>query len=243
MTLTDTFRALHREGTFVAPNPWDRGSARLLEEMGFPALASTSSGFGRSIGRADQQTTRDELVAHVAELTSVIGVPLSVDGERLFPDDEGGIAETVRMLADAGAAGCSIEDYDPGAGAIVPLPAAVAAVREAATACGRVGLVLTARAENVLYGVGGLDDAIERLVAFREAGAEVLYAPGLTAADDIARVVREVGAPVNVLALPAAPPVAELARLGVRRISTGGALQSTAYRAARDQAQALLDQI
>ena len=110
MTTTDTFRALHGDGTFVMPNPWDRGSARILQEMGFSALATTSAGLARSIGKDDQEVTRDELVAHVADLAAYIEVPLNVDSERLFPQDDGGIDETVRLLADAGAAGCSIEE-------------------------------------------------------------------------------------------------------------------------------------
>ncbi|MBK5223498.1 MAG: isocitrate lyase/phosphoenolpyruvate mutase family protein [Acidimicrobiia bacterium] len=232
---------MHAGGTFVTPNPWDRGSARMLQEIGFAALASTSAGFGRAIGKDDQQVTRPELVAHIAELTSVLSIPLNVDGERLFPGDEGGIDETVRLLADAGAAGCSVEDFDPATRAIDSIETATAAVARAAEACGRHGLVLTARAENLLYGLGDLDDTIARLVTYRDAGAEVLYAPGLVDEDDIARVVREVGAPVNILALPAAPPVVQLAALGVRRVSTGGALFNTAYRAMRDRAQSLLD--
>ena len=108
MTLTDTFRTLHQQGTFVMPNPWDRGSARILQDLGFKALATTSAGFARSIGKNDQQITRDELVTHVAELTAVLEIPLNIDSERLFPDDPGGITETVRLLAEAGASGCSI---------------------------------------------------------------------------------------------------------------------------------------
>lgn len=241
MSTTDAFRALHGRGTFVMPNPWDRGSARALEAMGFRALATTSSGHGRSIGKADQEVTRDELVAHVGEVTAVVGVPLNVDSERLFPDDPGGIAETVRLLAAAGAAGCSIEDYDPATREIDALDVAAGRVREAAEACARAGLVLTARAENHLYGHGDLDDTISRLAAYREAGAEVLYAPGLTALDDIARVVAEVGGPVNVLAVPGTPPLADLAAVGVRRISTGGALQAAAHRAMAERAQLLRD--
>src|SRR5690606_33638041 len=107
MSLAETFRRMHGQGTFVMPNPWDRGSARVLEEMGFGALATTSAGLGRAIGKDDQQVTRAELVVHVGELTSVLTVPLNVDSERLFPADEGGIDETVRLLAEAGAAGCS----------------------------------------------------------------------------------------------------------------------------------------
>jgi len=240
MTLTDTFRALHHQGTFVMPNPWDRGSARILEDLGSKALATTSAGFARSIGKNDQQVTRDELVAHVAELTSVLEIPLNVDSERLFPDDPGGITETVRLLAQAGAAGCSIEDYRPATGSILPVAEAAAAVAEAAAACAGHGMVLTARCENLLYGAGDLDDTIARLVAYREAGAEVLYPPGLVEAADISRVVTEVGAPVNVLAFPGSPPIDQLAGLGVRRVSTGGALQTNAYKAMRHDAEALL---
>ena len=240
MTLTDTFRALHHQGTFVMPNPWDRGSARILEDLGSKALATTSAGFARSIGKNDQQVTRDELVAHVAELTSVLEIPLNVDSERLFPDDPGGITETVRLLAQAGAAGCSIEDYRPATGSILPVAEAAAAVAEAAAACAGHGMVLTARCENLLYGAGDLADTIARLVAYREAGAEVLYPPGLVEAADISRVVTEVGAPVNVLAFPGSPPIDQLAGLGVRRVSTGGALQTNAYKAMRHDAEALL---
>jgi 2-methylisocitrate lyase-like PEP mutase family enzyme len=240
MTLTDTFRALHTEGLFVMPNPWDRGSARILQEVGFRALATTSAGFARSIGKNDQQVTRDELVAHVAELTSVLDIPLNVDSERLFPDDAGGITETVRLLAEAGAAGCSIEDFRPSTRSIVTVAEAAEAVAEAAAACAAHGVVLTARCENLLYGAGDLDDTIARLVAYREAGAEVLYPPGLVEAADITRVVTEVGAPVNVLAFPGSPPIDQLAGLGVRRVSTGGALQTNAYKAMRHDAEALL---
>jgi 2-methylisocitrate lyase-like PEP mutase family enzyme len=241
MTTTDTFRALHADGLFAMPNPWDRGSARILQEMGFPALASTSAGFARSIGTSDQNVTRDELVAHVAELTSVLDVPLNVDSERLYPDEPGGIEETVRLLADAGAAGCSVEDYDPSLGAIVPLDEAVESVRTAAEACAQRGLVLTARAENHLYGLDDLDDTVERLVAYRDAGAEVLYAPLLLSTDDIGRVVREVGAPLNVLGVPGTPSMGELAALGVRRVSTGGWLQGVAYGGLRTAASELLE--
>jgi 2-methylisocitrate lyase-like PEP mutase family enzyme len=241
MTMADRFRELHAEGFFVMPNPWDQGSARALQEMGFPALATTSAGFAHSLGKADQEVTRDELVAHVADLTAVIDVPLNVDSERLYPDDPGGIDETVRLLADAGAAGCSIEDYVPARRAIVPVEEATEAVAVAAAACARHGLVLTARAENHLYGHDDLDDTISRLVAYRDAGASVLYAPLLASVDDIGRVVREVDAPLNVLGVPGTPPVAELRSLGVRRMSTGGWLQSIAYDAMRRTAATYLD--
>ena len=233
---TDTFRDLHVSGIFVMPNPWDRGSARILAEMGFPALATTSAGHGKAIGKDDQEVTRDELVRHVADLTAVIPVPLNVDSERLFPDDPGGISETVRLLAEAGAAGCSIEDYQPLTESIDPISMAAEAVAQAAAACAEHGLVLTARAENHLYGIDDLDDTVERLTAYKEAGADVLYAPFLSEGSDIARVVA-LGLPVNVLALPDGPSVSELGALGVRRVSTGSALFNASYAALRSAAR------
>lgn len=243
MDPSEAFRRLHGAGLFVMPNPWDRGSARLLEEMGFPALATTSAGFGRTIGRDDRQVTRDELVAHVADLTDQIRVPLNVDSERLFPDDPGGIAECVRLLADAGAAGCSIEDYNPTTGAIDPIDLATSAVAEAAAVCADANLVLTARCENHLHGVDDVDDTVARLIKYRDAGAEVVYAPGLLAAEDISRVVDETGVPVNVLALRGTPTVAELALLGVRRVSLGSMLWNAAYGAMTDMAASFRDSV
>ncbi len=241
MTLCDDFRALHAAGTFILPNPWDRGSARILEDLGFRTLATTSAGLARSIGKEDQEVTRDELLSHVTQLTSVLQVPLNVDSERLYPDDPGGIPETVRLLARAGAAGCSIEDYDPGAASVIALGEAVDAVATAAAACAEHGLVLTARAENHLYGVGDIDDTIERLACFAEAGAEVVYAPGLTVPSDIGRVVSETGRPVNVLAMADGPSVPDLADLGVRRVSTGARLHTAAYRCLAMGAGELMD--
>ena len=241
MSTIDVFSELHREGIFVMPNPWDRGSALILEEMGFPALATTSAGLGRSLGKDDQQVTRDELVTHVADLTRVLSVPLNVDSECLYPDEPGGIAETVRMLVDSGAAGCSIEDYDPATGSIVGVSAATRGVEEAARACAGSGIVLTARAENHLYGVDDLNDTIQRLIAYREAGADVVYAPGLVTAEDIQRVVSETAVAVNVLAHPFGPTIEELGALGVRRVSTGSALFNAARRTLREAARELLD--
>jgi 2-methylisocitrate lyase-like PEP mutase family enzyme len=223
------FLELHAVGTFVMPNPWDVGSARLLESLGFPALATTSSGFAASLGRLDQQLTLDELLAHVVTLVDAVGIPLSVDAERLYADEPEGVAETARLIAGAGAAGFSIEDYDPARERLDPLPEAVARVAAAAEVARSHGLVLTARAENHLYGVDDLDDTISRLRAYREVGAHVVYAPGLSRLDDIARVVREVDLPLNVLALRSGPSVRELASVGVRRVSTGGALAWAAY--------------
>lgn len=222
------------------PNPWDRGSALTLQDLGFQALATTSAGFGRAIGKDDQEVTRDELLRHVEDLTSVIEVPLNVDSERLFPEEPGGISETVRLLAAAGAAGCSIEDYDPVSRSIDPLMKATDAAATAADACRTHGLVLTARAENHLYDVSDLDDTIERLAAFCEVGADVLYAPGLADLDDIGRTVA-LGLPVNVLALPKGPSVPELAAAGVRRVSTGSALFNAARATLRSAAVELRD--
>ena len=220
------FRALHADGIFVMPNPWDVGSAKLLASLAFEALATTSAGLAWSLGKLDMRVTRDELVAHVEQMAAATPLPLNVDSERCFPDAPGGVAATVRMLADAGAAGCSIEDFDPATGEIEPLEAAAERV---AIAAGAAPLVLTARAENHLHGVDDLDDTIARLSAYRDAGAEVVYAPGLADLGAISRVVEEVGVPVNVLALPHGPGVAELESAGVRRVSTGGALARAAY--------------
>ena len=233
------FRSLHLTGTFVLPNPWDVPSARLLEQLGFPALATTSSGFAATLGRSDQHVTRDELVTHVANLTAAVRIPLSVDAERGYADDPVGVAGTVRMLAEAGASGVSIEDYDPATGRVDPVGVAVERIAAAAAVCTRYGVVLTGRAENHLYGIADLDDTIARLTAYRDAGAACLYAPGLSDLGDIARVVREVGAPVNVLALRDGPTVPQLAGVGVRRVSTGGSLAWAAYGALVDAAAEL----
>ena len=220
------------------PNPWDVGSAKLLASLGFEALATTSAGLAWSLGKLDQHVTRDELVAHVAALAAATDLPLNVDSERCYPDDPGGVAETVRLLAGAGAAGFSVEDWNPVGGTIDPIDVAAARVAVAAGAAN--GLVLTARAENHIHGVDDLDDTIARLLAYRDAGADVVYAPGLSTVEQIAAVVTAVGIPVNVLALPNGPTVAELASTGVRRVSTGGgAGAGLVRRAARRRARAV----
>jgi len=237
------FSALHaREQLFVMPNPWDVGSARLLASCGFEALATTSAGFAWSLGKLDQNVSRDELVAHVASLADVTTLPLNVDSERCYPDDPGGVAETVALLAEAGAAGFSIEDYDPATGGIDDIEVAAARVSVAAEAAHRLPepMVLTGRAENHISGVDDLDDTIARLTAYRDAGADAVYAPGLHHLDQIAAVVEAVGVPVNVLALPSAPTLAELASVGVRRVSTGSLLAGSAYGALLAGARELL---
>jgi 2-methylisocitrate lyase-like PEP mutase family enzyme len=244
MTTADrraAFRSLHeRERIFLMPNAWDVGSAKLLAALGFEALATTSQGFAWAIGKLDQTVTRDELVRHVAELAEATPLPLNVDSERLYPDAPGGVAETVRLLADAGAAGCSIEDYDPESGTIDEVGPAAERVAAAAAATGDV--VLTARCESHLYGGDDLEDTIARLAAYRDAGADVVYAPGLTELAQIRAVVDAVGLPVNVLALPTAPPVAELEAAGVRRVSVGSLLTAAAYGALVAGARELLEE-
>ena len=235
------FRALHeRDRIFLMPNAWDVGSARLLATLGFEALATTSQGFAWAIGKLDQTVTRDELVAHVAELAEATPLPLNVDSERLYPDDPGGVEQTVRLLADAGAAGCSIEDYDPATGRIDEV--GLAAERVAAAADAKGDVVLTARCESHLYGGDDIVDTIARLVAYRDAGADAVYAPGLTDLGQITAVVEAVGVPVNVLALPTAPPVAELRSAGVRRVSVGSLLTAAAYGALVTGARELLEE-
>lgn len=224
------------------PNPWDVGSARLLEAAGFEALATTSAGFAWSLGKLDGQVSRDQLVAHVAELAGATSLPLNVDSERCYPDDPGGIAETVALLGEAGAAGFSIEDYDPATQRIDEVGRAAERVAEAAEAAHSLSepLLLTGRAENHLRGVEDLDDTIARLVAYRDAGADALYAPFLRDLDQIRTVVDAVGAPVNVLALPSGPTIAELESVGVRRVSTGSSLAGAAYAALLAGARELL---
>jgi 2-methylisocitrate lyase-like PEP mutase family enzyme len=238
------FRALHeRDKLFVMPNPWDAGSARLLASCGFEALATTSEGFAWSLGKPDQTVSRDELVAHVASLADATSLPLNVDSERCYPNDPGGVTETVVLLAGAGAAGFSIEDYDPATGGMEDIGIAAERVAIAAEAAHRLTepMVLTARAENHVHGVDDLDDTIARLIAYRDAGADAVYAPGLRDLGQIAAVVEAVGVPVNALALPNGPTIPELASVGVRRVSTGSLLAGAAYGALVTGARELAD--
>jgi 2-methylisocitrate lyase-like PEP mutase family enzyme len=239
------FRALHeRDQLFVMPNPWDVGSARLLASCGFEALATTSEGLAWSLGKTDQTVTRDELVAHVSSLAEATSLPLNVDSERCYPNDPGGVAETVALLAAAGAAGFSIEDYDPATGGMDDIEVAAERVAVAAKAAHRLSepMVLTGRAENHIHGVDDLDDTIARLLAYRDAGADAVYAPGLRDLRQIAAVVEAVGIPVNALALPKGPTISELASVGVRRVSTGSWLAAAAYGALVTGARELADE-
>jgi 2-methylisocitrate lyase-like PEP mutase family enzyme len=238
------FELHHADSPLLLPNPWDVGSARLFASMGFLALATTSSGHAATLGRLDGGVNRDEALAHAAAIVAATDLPVSADLENCFADDPAGVAETVQLAAAAGLAGCSVEDYTASpADPIYSRDLAaerVAAAAEAAHA-GPVRLVLTARSENFLHGRADLSHTIARLQAFQEAGADVLYAPGLTATDDIRRVVEAVDLPVNVLALPGAPPVAVLADLGVKRISIGSGFNLVGIGAVAEAARELLD--
>jgi 2-methylisocitrate lyase-like PEP mutase family enzyme len=238
-----SFLELHQPGNpLLIPNPWDAGSASILASLGFQALATTSSGFGATLARPDMSVSREEALAHAAAVVAAVEVPVSADLENGFADDPAGVAETIRGAVSAGLAGCSIEDstqraddpiYDLGL-AVERIAAAVDAAAD--------GFVVTARAENFLWGRPDLDDTIARLQKFQDAGAHVLYAPGLTTADQIRAVVSSVDRPVNVLALATAPPVAELADLGVARISVGGAFAFAALGALVEAGRELLEQ-
>ena len=237
------FLALHRGNTpLLLPNPWDLGSARLLETLGFAALATTSSGFAATLGQLDGSIDRDDAIAHARAIVNATRLPVSADLENGFSDDPAGVAETVRLALGAGLAGCSIEDYsgrdDAPIYAVELATERISAAADIAHA-GPVHLVLTGRAENYLHGNPDLNDTIARLQRYGEAGADVLYAPGLTRLDDIATVVRSVGRPLNVLLRPGGPSVAELAGVGVRRISVGGAFAFAALGALVEAAREL----
>jgi 2-methylisocitrate lyase-like PEP mutase family enzyme len=212
------FRALHEGEPFLIPNPWDAGSARVLESLGFPALATTSSGFAFTLGRLDGGVTLDEVAAHVASLAGATELPISVDLEHGYGD----APLAIRRVAEAGAVGGSIEDYEP-AGFVLSLEAAadrIAAAAEAARSLD-VPFVLTARAENHIRGNPDLADTIARLQAYEAAGADCLYAPGLRTVDEIRAVCDAVDRPVNVLATPSLT-VREIVDAGAQRISVGG---------------------
>ena len=239
-TTCERFADLHRTGTFLIPNPCDIGTARLLEAMGFVALATTSSGYAATLGRGDMSLERDELVAHVASLAGAVSIPINVDAERCYGDTPTEVGDTVRRLAEAGASGISIEDWDPAAGQIDPIGEAADRVRAAADGAHASGVLLTARAENHLHGINDIGDTVNRLRAYVYAGADVIYAPGLKTEQDYAKVV-ELGVPVNALLLNGGPTVQQLTEWRVRRISTGGALTAFAQGAFVAAAQQLLD--
>ena len=229
------FRALHeRSGVFVIPNPWDAGTAKMLELLGYEALATTSAGFAFSLGRPDAAgaVSREEALNHARTIVESTVLPVSADLENGFGDNPDDCAETIRLAAEVGLVGGSIEDATGRVdNPIHPMELAVARVKAAVAAARALPFpfMLTARAENLMHGRPDLPDTLARLEAFAEAGADVLYAPGLTTRDQISAVVRAVAPkPVNVLAT-ASFTVAELSELGVKRISVGSALARAAY--------------
>ena len=235
------FLELHRPGTpLLLPNPWDAGIAKLLASVGFQALATTSSGHAGTLGRRDGSVTRDEVLAHAAAIASATELPLSADLEAGFADDPVGVAETVRLATATGIAGFSIEDATGREGDPI-FPIEAAAERVAAAAEARDGLVLTGRAENYLHGRRDLADTVARLQAYQAAGADVLYAPGLSDLGEIEQLVAAVDRPVNVVLRPGGPTVRELAAVGVARISVGGAFHLVSLAAVEEAAREFLE--
>ena len=237
----EVFKALHEGDAFVIPNPWDAGSARVFEALGFEALATTSSGFAFTLGRLDGAVTLDELAEHVRVLDEASGLPVSVDLENGFGPEPEDAARAITRAAQAGAVGGSIEDYDPQDGlyALDHATERVAAAVEAARSLD-FPFTLTARAENHIRGNPDLDDTIARLQAYERAGADVLYAPGLRSGDEIRAIVEATGKPVNVLA-HAGLSLPEIVEAGGTRISVGGGLAWVAIKAMADAAQQIRD--
>jgi 2-methylisocitrate lyase-like PEP mutase family enzyme len=238
------FRALHeRESAFIIPNPWDVGTARLLAQLGFEALATTSAGYAFSLGQQDNSVGREAMMAHVSTIASATNLPVSGDLENGFGDDPETVAETIRLAAAAGLVGGSIEDASGRPDQpIYEKTHAAERIRAAAEAARTLPFpfILTARAENYLHGRLDLDDTIQRLQAYQEAGANVLYAPGVTTREEIAALIRSLDRPVNVLMGLQGMQLnlATLSGLGVRRVSVGSALSRAALgaflRAARE---------
>jgi 2-methylisocitrate lyase-like PEP mutase family enzyme len=229
----------------LLPNAWDAGSAKLFATMGFDALATTSGGHAATLGRLDGGVTLDEVLAHVGDLAAATDLPVNADFENGFADGPAQVAENVARVAEAGAGGCSIEDFnrddkDPiyDIGLAMDRVAAAADIAHAPA----TRIVLTARAENHIHGRDDLADTIKRLQAYQSAGADVLYAPGVTKLDDLRSIVDSVDLPVNVLALPNAPTVAELGEIGIKRISVGGGFARVAMGAVVTAAQEFKDE-
>jgi 2-methylisocitrate lyase-like PEP mutase family enzyme len=230
----EAFRKLHDKGScFVIPNPWDQGSARILEHLGFKALASTSAGFAFSIAKPDLGITKASLMTHLTGMCQATSVPISADLQNGFGNDPEDVAVTILQAAKTGIVGGSIEDASGDSGnAIYPLELAAERVRQAAVAARSLGFkfTLTARTENYLYGRADLKDTIRRLQAYQEAGADVLFAPGISSAEDIRQIVASIDRPLNVLiGMSMHLTVPQLQELGVTRISLGGSLARAAY--------------
>jgi 2-methylisocitrate lyase-like PEP mutase family enzyme len=228
------FRALHDQGCFVLPNPWDIGSARLLQHLGFVALASTSSGFAWTQGQPDYAVTRDGVLQHLSALCGAVDLPVNADFESGFAAAPQAVAANVTLAIQTGVAGLSIEDRDVDGGGLYDLDFAAARIRAARAAIDACGedVVLVARTEGLLADAAALTPAIDRLVTFADAGADCLYAPGVQGRENIAAMVRAVAPkPLNVLMFGPGLTLAELADLGVRRVSIGGALARVAWSA------------
>jgi 2-methylisocitrate lyase-like PEP mutase family enzyme len=229
-----TFRALHADGCFVLPNPWDIGSARLLQHLGFAALASTSSGHAWANGRPDYAIERDEVLRHLTTLSAAVDLPINADYESGFAREPSDVAANVRLAIDTGVAGLSIEDRDIDGPGLYERALSVDRIRAARAAIDQSGedVLLVARTEALWMEIGSASDAIDNLVAFADAGADCLYAPGIAKKVDIVALVKAVAPkPVNVLLASPVYDMAELAELGVRRISVGGALARVTWAA------------
>jgi len=238
-----TFRALHEGEPFVIANAWDAGSARVLDALGFGAIATTSSGFAFALGRRDGSVTLDEVAEHVSALDRATSLPISVDLENGYGPGPTDVARAIERVAEAGAVGGSIEDWDRAAGRLYDLADAVERVAAAVDAARALPFpfTLTARAENHIRAHPDLDDTIERVRAFEAAGADVLYAPGLGTTSEIRSVCEAVSKPVNVLALPMLGTVRAIVEAGAQRVSVGGQLTWVAARALADAATAIRD--
>ena len=237
-----SFRALHEGDPFLIPNPWDAGSARVLEALGFEALASTSSGFAFTLGRPDGSATLAEVTEHAHALDQATTLPVSIDLENGYGPGPEDAAEAIRRAAEAGAVGGSIEDYDRSEDRIYGLDEATARVAAAAEAARSLAIpfTFTARAENHIRGNPNLEDTIARLQAYERAGADVLYAPGLRDVEEIRSVCGAVSKPVNVLARRGLT-VSEIVEAGAQRISVGGALTFVAAEAMAAAAELMRD--
>ncbi len=222
--MASEFATLHASGFFAMPNAWDYVSATTMAELGAKAIATSSVALAATLGKSDYGISRDDVARHVEQLASFVSIPLNVDGEQLFPNDPGGITKTVEMFSAAGAAGVSIEDFDPATNRVIDLDAASEAVAEAVEACQKNHLVLTARCEHYLYDNHNLDEVTARLARYAEIGADCVYAPGVVDEVEILHLVDEVAAPLNVLDMPGAPDAQTLESLGVRRASTGSSV-------------------
>ncbi len=241
------FWKLHQSGCFVIPNPWDMGSARMMSALGARALATTSAGFAFTLGRPDMGgVSRDEALAHAEQIVAATPLPVSGDFENGFADDPDGVAETVRLAREVGLSGCSIEDTQMvGGNPTYDFDLAVERIRAASAAARSLAdpFVLCARADGLMNGVYDLDEAIRRIQAFEQAGADLLYVPLVPGAEALKRVVTAVAGPVNALAAGAVTrmTVPEIAALGVRRISVGSQVARLTHRAIRDSVRDMLD--